>query len=177
MATRQLSVESSSTVDGNGNSWLDLLPGKKLFSHLRELGSGSTTNISGNIMCTINENLFVWSREENALLTINLKRLCAAPKDNIFQVANSKRTISLMTLNSYSSFIQTLICPLLGFVDSKNYVVGLVPEGNGRYIALHCKRGVAVMQLHYHRGKNGEFSGGGESVMCRSVGCPSCDEV
>ena len=86
MATRQLSLESLSTVDGNGSSWLDLLPGRKLFSHLREQGSGSNANISGNIMCTINENLFVWSREENALLTVNLKRLCAAPNDDNFQV-------------------------------------------------------------------------------------------
>lgn len=87
MAFKQLSVESSSTADGNGNSWLDLLPRKKLFSHLRELGSSSTTNISGNIMCMINENLFVWSCNEDALLTMNLKRLCAAPDDDIFQVA------------------------------------------------------------------------------------------
>ena len=86
MATRQLSVGSSSTGDGRDGSWMDLLPGRKLFSCLREGGSGSSASSSGNIMCTINENLFVWSQVESALFTINLKRLCAAPDDDIFQV-------------------------------------------------------------------------------------------
>lgn len=89
MATFQPSIESLSTADGNESSWLDLLPGRKLFSHLREQGSGSNANISGNIMCTVCENLFVWSREENALLTVNLKRLCAAPDDDNFQVCQN----------------------------------------------------------------------------------------
>ena len=55
------------------------------------------------------------------------------------------------------------------FVNSRNHVVRLVPESSGRYLAIHCSRGVAVMKLHHHRGKHGEFSGGGESVICRSV--------
>lgn len=37
-------------------------------------------------MCTIKENLFIWSQEELALLTINMKRLYANPKEDIFQV-------------------------------------------------------------------------------------------
>ena len=88
MATLQPSLEGLSTTNGTESSWLDLLPGRKLFSHLREQGSGSNANLSGNIMCTVCENLFVWSREENALLTVNLKRLCAAPDEDNFQVLN-----------------------------------------------------------------------------------------
>ena len=71
---------------------------------------------------------------------------------------------------TFHSIFQTLLCPLPGFLDSRNYLVDLIPESNGRYIALHCKRGVAVVHLHYHRGEYGEFSGGGNAVMCRSVG-------
>ena len=68
-------------------SWLDLLPARKLFSRLREKpGSSSSGSFSGNTMCVIKENLFIWSKEELALLTLNLKRLCASPTEDIFQV-------------------------------------------------------------------------------------------
>lgn len=87
MAARQVAerqvAETSSSVDDNEVSWLDSLPTKSLFSFLREKGS---CNTGGNVMCTIKENLFVWSQEELALLTINLKRLCANPTEDIFQV-------------------------------------------------------------------------------------------
>lgn len=89
METRQLSIESSNTVDGCGSNWLDLLPSRKLFSHLREDGPAGTTSISGNIMCTVNENLFIWKQEKGAVLTMNLKRICAAPEDDVFQVTRT----------------------------------------------------------------------------------------
>lgn len=84
MASRPSSVSSS---DENGASWLDLLPKKKLFSHLREQGPGDGGECRGNIMCTIKENLFVWSQSEHAVLTMNLKRLCANEHEDIFQVS------------------------------------------------------------------------------------------
>lgn len=65
-------------------SWLDSLPARRLFSHLRE--KGSSVEAGGNMMCMIKENLFIWSQEELALLTVNLKRLCASPTEDIFQV-------------------------------------------------------------------------------------------
>jgi hypothetical protein len=73
----------SSAAGGNEESWLDSLPRRSLFAHLRDKGSRIA---GGNVMCTIKENLFVWSQEELALLTMNLKRLCASPSEDIFQV-------------------------------------------------------------------------------------------
>ena len=81
MATGRTTESSSDVTEA---SWLDSLPSKRLFSHLREKGSSGIAG--GNVMCTIKENLFVWSREELALLTVNLKRLCATPTEDIFQV-------------------------------------------------------------------------------------------
>ena len=74
---------SGQTANENAVPWLDSLPRKSLFSHLREKGSDAPV---GNMMCTIKENLFVWSQEELAVLTMNLKRLCASPSEDIFQV-------------------------------------------------------------------------------------------
>ena len=64
---------------------------------------------------------------------------------------------------------QTLLWTLPDFPDSNNPLLNLVPEDSGRYIALHCRRGLAVIKLQYHRGEHGEFSGGGKSVLCRCV--------
>ena len=86
MATRQLSIESSSTVNGSSSNWLNLLPSRKFFTHLREDGPGGPASVSGNIMCTVHENLFVWKHEKSAVLTMNLKRICAAPEDDVYQV-------------------------------------------------------------------------------------------
>lgn len=79
------SLSSLASTDQNGISWLDLLPKRHLFQHLRDSGPG-TGDYRGNVMCTIKENLFVWSENEHALLTLNLKRLCANPQEDIFQV-------------------------------------------------------------------------------------------
>ena len=65
--------------------------------------------------------------------------------------------------------IQRLKCA--GLADSPmvcSHVLGLIPdEQSGMYIALHCEKGLAVMELHRLRGEHGEFAGGGESVLCR----------
>lgn len=82
MAVRQVSTES---LNGNGAAWLDLLPTRKLFFHLREHGGSSN---GGNVVCVIRENLFVWCQAEKGLLTMNLKRLSANPNEDIFQVAS-----------------------------------------------------------------------------------------
>lgn len=82
----KLLPQTSSSADDNEVSWLDSLPTKMLFSHLKEKGSDAT---GGNMVCTIKENLFIWSQEELALLTMNLKRICASPTEDIFQVCFS----------------------------------------------------------------------------------------
>ena len=81
-------MEKLSFASENEPSWLDLLPSKRLFAHLREKGSTLDSGTNGNTMCMIKENLFVWSQEEKALLTVNLKRLRASPKEDTFQVTS-----------------------------------------------------------------------------------------
>ena len=65
--------------------WTELLPQNSLFEQLRE--EGSDVLKSGNLVCEIRGDLFVWSAAKSALLTTNLKRLKAHPAaEQTFQV-------------------------------------------------------------------------------------------
>ena len=74
------------TADDSVESWLDALPSRELFDHLRKTCDGGSVN-----MCTIRGNLFVWNGLNDSfcdgeVLTLNLNKLFASPNSNYFQV-------------------------------------------------------------------------------------------
>ena len=87
---------------------------------------------------------------------------------------SATQRLSLCMFCSYVFFhtallFQILECTLPDFPDSAECLLSLVPEGNGRYIAMHFRRGLVILKLHYHRGARGEFGGGADAVLCKYV--------
>ena len=73
---------------GDQDNWTELLTTHPLFERLRDEKSEFVT--SGNIMCEIRGDLFVWSEGKRAMLTTNMKRLKAHLSDyQAFQVCFS----------------------------------------------------------------------------------------
>ena len=78
---------SQSFMDENEKSWVDVLPHKEVFTYLREK-SDPVASVSGNILCTLRGDLFIWCQAVCEMLTFNLMQLSAYPQKDIYQVGN-----------------------------------------------------------------------------------------
>ena len=71
-------------------SWTELLPSHPLFEELKE--SPCKPLEDGNVLCEIRGDLFAWCQAKSAMLTTNLKRLMAYPRNPAYQVRMHTRT-------------------------------------------------------------------------------------
>lgn len=79
--------------------WTDMLPENPLFDRLRDNAGGALEGVS--LVCAIRGDLFVWRETEKALLTTNLKRIKAYPRERqVFQVRSNTQSSRILLMRA-----------------------------------------------------------------------------